>query len=328
MKHIPWLLIETTDGGADHKNVFLTNRAALAAVVDFFDMACAILFRNAPSGSWANPVERIMSILNMGLQNCSYERSRCSNNELESILRRAKSMAHLRELSAEDSRIQTAWSESVKGCLGHMSKRFERLHLKDKPVIVVVNASADDVLVLQEALKAKASDYNPVLCASADLAKMPEFARRLLQGKGQQTTYLTEVRGTMNRVPDKYKHFLEHRFPMPWINLKEDPDHHMSFADIRHLLGTEGLVTNEKFRPSADSKNKKGRTYRDRKIAAAYPKIFRTYKHVRAFVRCMNCHRPHCIYATKQSGFKGKRMTINSIPYRTLLVRYSEVTPM
>ena len=73
MERIPWLLLETTDGGSDHKNATLTNRCATAAVVDFFDMGCAILFRNAPSGNWANPVERIMSILNIALQNCLYE---------------------------------------------------------------------------------------------------------------------------------------------------------------------------------------------------------------------------------------------------------------
>ena len=83
----------------------------------------------------------------------------CALLEVEKILHKGKSMAHLRERVLTDSCVEPAWKELVKGPLKHMAQRFKRLYLKEKPITVVPSATDEDMSVLQAALKA--DDFNP-----------------------------------------------------------------------------------------------------------------------------------------------------------------------
>ena len=169
-------------------------------------------------------------------------------------------MAHLREIAETDSRIQEAWSECLRGPMEHMGQGFGRCVLKGKPFLVVPNATDEDVQVLINALKKTAPDYDPNLRTQADLRKMPLFAARLLKGTGQQTCYLTEVAGVLDRVPQELRYHFAHPFPMPLIDKKIDPDHHLSYAETR-ALQQKGLIISERYRPSNSSK-KSGRASR------------------------------------------------------------------
>jgi hypothetical protein len=44
------------------------------------DLDCLIALHTAPSNSWANPVERIMSIVNMGLQGVGVMRRKVNDD--------------------------------------------------------------------------------------------------------------------------------------------------------------------------------------------------------------------------------------------------------
>ncbi|XP_014677904.1 PREDICTED: uncharacterized protein LOC106817733 [Priapulus caudatus] len=64
-KHILFLY---TDGGPDHRLTYLSVQLSLIAIFLEMDLDVLIAARTAPNHSWANPVERIMSIVNIGLQ--------------------------------------------------------------------------------------------------------------------------------------------------------------------------------------------------------------------------------------------------------------------
>ncbi len=67
-----------TDGGPDHRVNYLSVKIALIALFRELNLDLLIALRTAPSNSWANPVERIMSIVNIGLQGVGVMRRKMS----------------------------------------------------------------------------------------------------------------------------------------------------------------------------------------------------------------------------------------------------------
>ena len=51
-----------------HRCTYMSVKLSIIALFLEMDLDCVIALRTAPSNSWANAVERIMSIVNMGLQ--------------------------------------------------------------------------------------------------------------------------------------------------------------------------------------------------------------------------------------------------------------------
>ena len=62
------ILFLYTDGGPDHRLTFLSVQLSLIACFLRLDLDFLCVCRTAPFHSWRNPVERIMSVLNLGMQ--------------------------------------------------------------------------------------------------------------------------------------------------------------------------------------------------------------------------------------------------------------------
>lgn len=75
---LPILLIYT-DGGPDHRCTYMSVKLSMIALFLDLNLDNLIALRTAPSNSWANPVERIMSIVNIGLQGVGVMRSKRSD---------------------------------------------------------------------------------------------------------------------------------------------------------------------------------------------------------------------------------------------------------
>ncbi|PKY58409.1 hypothetical protein RhiirA4_449266, partial [Rhizophagus irregularis] len=81
----PFLLIYT-DGGPDHRVNYLRVQLSLIALFITLDLDLLIAVRTPPGHSWKNPVERIMSILNLGLQCIGLMRAEM-DEEFEEIMK-------------------------------------------------------------------------------------------------------------------------------------------------------------------------------------------------------------------------------------------------
>ena len=57
-----------TDGGPDHHITYLSVHVSLICLFLSLDLDYLLAARMAPCNSWRNPVERVMSTLNLGLQ--------------------------------------------------------------------------------------------------------------------------------------------------------------------------------------------------------------------------------------------------------------------
>lgn len=62
------VLVLYTDGGPDHRCNYLSVIYTMVYLMLYHDLDALVLARNAPGHSWRNPAERVMSVLNLGLQ--------------------------------------------------------------------------------------------------------------------------------------------------------------------------------------------------------------------------------------------------------------------
>ena len=89
----PYLLLYT-DGGPDHRVTYICVQMALIALYLKLDLDLLVAVRTPPGHSWKNPVERIMSILNLGLQCIGLMRNEMSE-ESEKIFVNNHKMSHI-----------------------------------------------------------------------------------------------------------------------------------------------------------------------------------------------------------------------------------------
>jgi hypothetical protein len=90
MHERPAILLRFSDGGTDQRNTLESVKVSLICLFKELNLDMLIAARCAPGQSWCNPAERIMAILNLGLQNCALERTKCSD-DVEKKLKRCSS---------------------------------------------------------------------------------------------------------------------------------------------------------------------------------------------------------------------------------------------
>ena len=62
------VLFVYSDGGPDHRLTYVSVQLSLICLFLKLDLDCLCVGRTAPYHSWKNPVEHMMSLLNLGLQ--------------------------------------------------------------------------------------------------------------------------------------------------------------------------------------------------------------------------------------------------------------------
>jgi hypothetical protein len=93
-------LLMFTDGGPDHNCKHLSVQTALLAMFLLGGMDTMVVLRTAPQQSWTNPAERIMSILNLGLQGCSLART-AMDEKFEVTMRKCNGMSAIRRAAVD-----------------------------------------------------------------------------------------------------------------------------------------------------------------------------------------------------------------------------------
>ena len=92
---VPPVLFTYTDGGPDHRLTYLS--VQLTFIILFLeldlDFLCAV--HTALAQSWKNPVERVMSVLNLGLQSVGLMRKECEH-DVEQVLKNCNSLKQIR----------------------------------------------------------------------------------------------------------------------------------------------------------------------------------------------------------------------------------------
>ena len=135
------ILFIYSDGGADHRLTYVSVQLSLIALFLNLNLDFLVACRTAPNHSWKNPVERIMSLLNIGLQCVGLMRVKMSD-EFESAVQNCNNLQQLRK--AADVR-RDELSSSLKPTVDLLHDVFTRLELKGEPFEMYEAASDDEI---------------------------------------------------------------------------------------------------------------------------------------------------------------------------------------
>ena len=246
---VPPVLLKFTDGGTDQRNTLESVRCACICLFREFNLDMLVLARCAPGHSYTNPAERIMSILNVGLQNVALERSSCSD-AVEQKLRRCNSMANIRTAATKQPDLREAWVESVEPVLSLIRNRFTRLKLKDEPFdcldpateLEIDNLKRHlrelfpdlDLNKLQKVHTAKSQTYNTWVSSHC---RLRHYTFQIRKCKDENCCLAT-------RIPYEELSWL----PDPVID--DSGDHYKPYTEVK------GQDTNDENRPSLKDKTK------------------------------------------------------------------------
>ena len=148
------ILAVYTDGGPDHRPTFLSVQLSWIALFRKLKLDMLIAVRTAPGQSFINPVERVMSLLNVALYGVSLERTRM-DDQYETILGRCSSVSEIREKAKKYHKgLEEAFQESVATPAHFVSERSSRLYLKDQQFVSKhETANSEELTDLFESVK-------------------------------------------------------------------------------------------------------------------------------------------------------------------------------
>ena len=101
-----------TDGGPDHRNTYLSVQISLISQFLDLDLDTLVAARTAPQNSYGNPVEGVMSLLNIGLQSIGVMCQRMSE-KFEKVIHGCSSMQDIRTAAAKEP----GFEEAFRDCL-------------------------------------------------------------------------------------------------------------------------------------------------------------------------------------------------------------------
>ena len=135
------ILFVYSDGGPDHRLTYASVQISLIAIFLNLDLDLLIAGRTAPSHSWANPVERIMSIVNLGMQCIGVMREKMGD-EFEKAVKSAKNIKDIRKSC---SGFKSDVSKSLKSPKDLIASIITRLELKGRKFEVFESASKAEI---------------------------------------------------------------------------------------------------------------------------------------------------------------------------------------
>ena len=133
-----------SDGGPDHRVTYPSVQLSLMCMFILDDLDVLIAGRTAPMMSWSNPCEKIMCILNLGLQMVTVERT-VSTPEFERQMQSLATMKAIRDYADKNEHFKENFMSCIKPVKESVSAVFERLSLKGTPFKVTQPAS--DLLI-------------------------------------------------------------------------------------------------------------------------------------------------------------------------------------
>ncbi len=77
-----------TDSGPDHNNKHQSVRLGLVSMFMELDFDTMVVLRTAPTQSWGNPIERVMCVLNLGLQGVAIARDELIGDKFEKVFKK------------------------------------------------------------------------------------------------------------------------------------------------------------------------------------------------------------------------------------------------
>ena len=138
------ILILVSDGGADHRLNFLSVQVALICMFSSLDLDFLLCVRTCPYQSWQNLAERVMSTLNLALQNVSLCRKEMSASS-EQLIRNKSTLKDIHDVISRNENLCKELRDSISAPMIALSSRIQALTLKDEKFADHIPASDSEI---------------------------------------------------------------------------------------------------------------------------------------------------------------------------------------
>ena len=127
---------------SDHNRQKLSVKIALTAHHLKADLDMSISVVTYPGGSYVNPAERAMPLLNIAMQGVSLSREKMQP-EHEAALKSANCMEYIRKACKDNHDLTKSTMKSVQSCIDLLNERFVAVHIHGTPLRVGEVAASD-----------------------------------------------------------------------------------------------------------------------------------------------------------------------------------------
>eukprot|EP00117_Sycon_ciliatum_P016059 scpid36605/ scgid15654/ len=286
------ILLLYTDGGPDHRVTYVSVQVSLMCLFKSLGLDYLVAMRTAPMQSYRNIVERVMSILNLGMQAIGMMRSTMAD-DMEKLLKNVNSMAELRAQAERHPALKDAVSKAMEAPMELMSSTLSRLKLKDEPVTVLPgadDASIDEMWEEMKTIDPAVSRADTTQLAIKSKQQLQEFYKHCCHVRhyaftikkcGEETCEIcgppvlpSDIFSTLAMFPDPVK--------------KPGSESYLPFAEVW------GKATDDS-RPSA--RLAKGGTKPDQQREGDVQLKAET---ARLTVVCSECAKPRCVFSSSR----------------------------
>ena len=282
------------DGGSGHNVRHMRKKLAMIAYFLKRDLDFLLSVQTPPQHSWKNPVERVMSLLNIAMQGLRLMREECST--CEGLLNTVSSMESIRGLTTSHPKMKDEVIESTKQAKELLKNSFSQLRLKDEPFSTIEAASEEKLLKFAQLLNKIDESFDPmILIDSSKPTDIGDKLKSFMSTHCHERHYMFSVKrcglddcvcGKVRLSNDIMKtvHHLSDLIPSLF-----DSDKFKRFDDAYGILHREGEP--DKYMPSQVQPHKdNGMPFAPSAQVANCTKLV---------AQCTDCERWRFIYASK-----------------------------
>ena len=249
-----------------------------------------VAVRTPPYGSWKDPAERIMSILNIGLQTVGLMRNESPYRDIEARLKKCNSKKEIRSYAEKDPEVKNEVLDSVKGVKDLLESVFSKLSLRGKTFKIFKAANENKLDELFSELAKIDPSVIKTDTTTKKIAGHPKIIN-FIKSHCVQRNYMFSVKkcelseclvcDVPRLPPDVFAKLSHLPDPIP------DGDHYKKFDDVY------GTLTSEVHMPSLKEKIAKGH-------GLDYSPTGQTAKNTKGLlIQCLECQKLRVIYAAK-----------------------------
>ena len=268
------ILLLYSDGGPDHRVNYSSVQRSLVSMFLKLDLDALYAVRTPPGHSWRNPAERMMSIINIGLQSVGVMREKLENEALEKQVLRCNSVNSVRNLATKQPDVRTQLTDSLQQPITLLTSIMQQLKLGEEAFSTFTPASDRSIQTHEDAVKELDSSFFAQHCQ----LRTYSFCVK----KCTDSDCKAHKPPKLDEETFKGLHFLPDPTPDP-----ENPDHYLAFDKIY------GQETTECHKPSLKRKEREGH-------GLSFNPSAQTVSRVKRLVWCIECDKPRVLHAEKK----------------------------
>ncbi|PKY33662.1 hypothetical protein RhiirB3_452741, partial [Rhizophagus irregularis] len=277
----PPILCLYTDGGPDYRCTYSSVQIALISLFLSGNYNMFIAVRTAPHHSWTNLAERIMSILNLGLQNVSIMRNTMSD-ESEALFDKADTLDEIRNKASKNSNLEKELRDCIKDVQNLLHNRSERLVLKNQYFKCYNAANKHDINSLFQV-------DSSLTCSETTQAQLTRHTELIsfMKTHCHERAYSFQIKKCQNVLCDICTPIRLPQTIFDNLYFLPDPTPALNIIIINSVYGKQ---TSEEFCPSLQL---------NQANAEPAPKSVLVSGKIRDYIMCCDCGKRRCVYSNK-----------------------------